>query len=282
MIMEAKVNLLLEFQFFLRRNLILLSNFKIVLVETSHPGNIGAVARAMKNMQMEQLRLVNPKFFPHADATSRASGADNVLRTASVYDSLQTAIADCEIVLGASARDRTISWPELTPRQCAEKWVTTRRKEPEHISNTSPTASGHRTENIALVFGRENSGLKNHELDLCHYLLRIPCNTEYSSLNLAAAVQVVCYELFVATGQEPISQVGDRDEVPPANAEQMEAFYIHLEQTMRDIGFLHPERSKSIMRRLRRLFNRSQLDTKELDILRGILRFSQNHNSNSD
>lgn len=231
-------------------------------METSHPGNIGAVARAMKNMQMDQLRLVSPKSFPHADATARASGADDVLRSATVFGSLQDAIADCQVVLGSSARDRTISWPSLTARQTAEKWVV-----------TSPE------QNIALVFGRENSGLKNHELDLCHYLLRIPCNTEYSSLNLAAAVQVVCYELFVASGQEMVSNVGDMGEEPLATAEQMEAFYVHLHQTMADIGFLHPERSKSIMRRLRRIFNRTQLDTKELDILRGILRFSQNHNA---
>lgn len=217
----------------------------------------------MKNMQMHQLRLVNPKFFPHADATARASGADDLLRTAGVYPTLQAAIADCQIVLGASARDRTISWPSLTARQCAEKWVDTANSD----------------QNIALVFGRENSGLKNHELDLCHYLLRIPCNNEYSSLNLAAAVQVVSYELFVATGQESISRIGDRGEDPLATAEQMEAFYLHLQQTMADIGFLHPDRSKSIMRRLRRIFNRIQLDTKELDILRGILRFSQNHNT---
>jgi len=234
----------------------------VVLVETSHPGNIGAVARAMKNMRMDQLRLVSPKFFPHADATARASGADDVLRTAAVFDSLSDAIADCRIVLGSSARDRTISWPSLTARQVAEKWV-----------GALPV------QNIALVFGRENSGLKNHELDLCHYLLRIPCNSEYSSLNLAAAVQVVCYELFVASGQEIVSKVGDYGEEPLATAEQMEAFYGHLQQTIADIGFLHPERSKSIMRRLRRIFNRTQLDTKELDILRGILRFSQNHNT---
>jgi len=239
----------------------LLSNFKVVLVETSHPGNIGAVARAMKNMGMDQLRLVTPKFFPHADATARASGADDVLRSAQVYESLVEAIKDCQIVLGASARDRTISWPSVTARECAEKW-----------------ANDASRENIALVFGRENSGLKNHELDLCHYLLRIPCNPAYSSLNLAAAVQVVCYELYVTSGQEHVSSIGDRGEDPLATAEQMEAFYQHLQQTMADIGFLHPERSKSIMRRLRRLFNRTQLDTKELDILRGILRFSQNHN----
>jgi len=239
-----------------------LSNFKVVLVETSHPGNIGAVARAMKNMNMNQLRLVTPKHFPHADATARASGADDVLKHASIHNTLQEAIADCQIVLGASARDRTISWPSFTARECAEKWVNAPQKA-----------------NIALVFGRENSGLKNHELDLCHFLLRIPCNQEYSSLNLAAAVQVVCYELFMASGQELVSEIGDQGEDPLANAEQMEGFYQHLQQTIADIGFLQPERSKSIMRRLRRIFNRTQLDTKELDILRGILRFSQNHNS---
>lgn len=239
----------------------MLSNFKVVLVETSHPGNIGAVARAMKNMGMIQLRLVNPKQFPHADATARASGADDVLRAANIYASLQEAIADCQLVLGASARDRTISWPAVTARECAEKWANTANQQ-----------------NIALVFGRENSGLKNHELDLCHYLLRIPCNPDYSSLNLAAAVQVVSYELFVASGQEHASNIGDHGESPAATAEQMEGFYLHLQQTMADIGFLQPERSKSIMRRLRRIFNRIQLDTKELDILRGILRFSQNHN----
>ncbi|MCK9605168.1 MAG: RNA methyltransferase [Methylomonas sp.] len=237
----------------------MLSNFKVVLVETSHPGNIGAVARAMKNMGMDQLRLVSPKLFPHADATARASGADDVLREAGVYSSLQDAIADCQVVLGASARDRTISWPSVTAREAAGRWRGC-------------------IENIALVFGRENSGLKNHELDLCHYLLRIPCDPEYSSLNLAAAVQVVCYELFVASGQEYPNTIGDQWEEPLATAEQMEGFYLHLQQTMADIGFLHPERSKSIMRRLRRLFNRTQLDIKELDILRGILRFSQNHN----
>jgi tRNA/rRNA methyltransferase/tRNA (cytidine32/uridine32-2'-O)-methyltransferase len=172
------------------------------------------------------------------------------------------AIADCQIVLGASARDRTISWPSFTASESAEKWVNAPQKA-----------------NIALVFGRENSGLKNHELDLCHFLLRIPCNQEYSSLNLAAAVQVVCYELFIASGQELVSEIGDQGEDPLASAEQMEGFYQHLQQTIADIGFLQPERSKSIMRRLRRIFNRTQLDTKELDILRGILRFSQNHNT---
>jgi TrmH family RNA methyltransferase len=239
----------------------LLSHIKIVLVETTHPGNIGAVARAMKNMNMANLWLVSPKIFPSADATSRASGADDVLANARVCQNLQEAIADCQLVIGASARCRTISWPEITPRQCAEKVVI---NEP-----------GQKT---AIIFGRENSGLKNHELDLCHYLLRIPCNSDYSSLNIAAAVQVVCYELFVAAGvQETARVVGDKDECPKATTAQMESFYTHLYQALTDIGFMHPDKSKSIMRRLRRIYNRIQLDTKELDILRGILRMSQDN-----
>ena len=135
---------------------------------------------------------------------------------------------------------------------------------------------------MAIIFGRENSGLKNHELDLCHFLLRIPCNDQYSSLNIAAAVQVVCYELFVATGVQAESLVGDKGEQPLASAEQMESFYQHLHQTIIDIGFMHPDKSKSIMRRLRRIYNRTLLDTKELDILRGILRMSQDHNKRHD
>lgn len=238
----------------------LLSHIKIVLVETTHPGNIGAVARAMKNMKMDNLRLVAPKIFPSADATSRASGADDVLAKAMVCQSLQEAIADCQLVIGASARCRTISWPEITPRKCAEMCV---------IDEPYPT--------VAIIFGRENSGLKNHELDLCHYLLRIPCNAEYSSLNIAAAVQVVCYELFVATGMQETVQVGDRGECPLATAAQMTSFYVHLYEALTDIGFMHPDKSKSIMRRLRRIYNRIQLDTKELDILRGILRMSQDN-----
>jgi tRNA (cytidine32/uridine32-2'-O)-methyltransferase len=242
----------------------LLSHIKIVLVETSHPGNIGAVARAMKNMAMDNLCLVKPKIFPSADATARASGADDILANAKVYAMLPEAIADCQLVLGTSARCRTISWPELTPREFAEKVII---HEPGN--------------KVAILFGRENSGLKNHELDLCHYLLRIPCNSAYSSLNIAAAVQVICYELFVAAGLQETNQIGDKGEVPLASAEQMESFYGHLHQALVDIGFMHPDKSKSIMRRLRRIYNRIQLDTKELDILRGILRMSQDNQSHN-
>ena len=238
----------------------MLSHIKIVLVETTHPGNIGAVARAMKNMAMTNLWLVSPKIFPSADATSRASGADDVLAKATVCKSLHEAIADCQIVIGASARCRTISWPEITPRECAE-----------HI------ASNGSDKKVAIIFGRENSGLKNHELDLCHFLLRIPCNSEYSSLNIAAAVQVVCYELFITADLHESMVIGDRGKIPIASAMQMESFYTHLYQALTDIGFMHPDKSKSIMRRLRRIYNRVQLDTKELDILRGILRMSQDN-----
>ncbi len=239
------------------------ANFSIILVETTHPGNIGGVARAMKNMGLSDLRLVSPKIFPHSDATSRAAGASDVLSGAQVFDGLHEAIADCQILVGASARDRTIAWPMLTPRECAEKFV------------------DHRYQNsrIGLLFGREHSGLKNEELDKCDYLLRIPCNPEFSSLNLAAAVQVVSYELFVASDRYS-RQSEDATEIaePLASREQMEGFYQHLEQALDDIGFLHRDKSRSIMRRLRRIYNRIELESKEVDILRGILRFSQHHN----
>jgi tRNA/rRNA methyltransferase/tRNA (cytidine32/uridine32-2'-O)-methyltransferase len=241
--------------------LALLSNLKIVLVETSHPGNIGGVARAMKNMQVTQLRLVNPKLFPHAEATARASGADDILAKADIYQTLPEAIADCQIVIGASARSRTVVWPEINPRECAVKYC-------QQNADT----------NMAIVFGRENSGLSNQELDLCHYLLKIPCNPDYSSLNIATAVQVVCYELFLTAEQplQPIESIKTANTL--ATAAQMESFYQHLQETMTDIGFLQSDRAESMMRKLRKVFNRIQLDTKELDILRGILRFAQNHN----
>lgn len=238
----------------------MLSHIKIVLVETTHPGNIGAVARAMKTMCLTNLCLVAPKTFPSNEATARASGADDLLSAASIYSTLQEAVADCQLVIGASARSRTISWPELNPRQCAEKVVLETPKQ-----------------QVAIVFGRENSGLKNHELDLCHFLLHIPSNKAYSSLNIAAAVQVVCYELYTATGIKEESPIGDRGDSPLATAAQMELFYEHLYETLDVIGFLHHDRAKSIMRRLRRIYNRIQLDTKEVDILRGIFRMSQDN-----
>lgn len=227
-----------------------LSHIRIVLVGTTHPGNIGAAARAMKNMGLRDLVLVEPKIFPSAEAIARAAGADDLLAAARVCGTLEEAIADCALVIGASARLRTIPWPQLTPRECA-------RKVAEHPVKT------------AILFGREHSGLSNEELERCHYLLHIPCDSEFSSLNVAAALQVVTYEIFVAAQSEPIAE---KPMSPPATADQMASFYRHLEDTLHDIRFLHEKKSSpSLMRRLRRIFNRARLEQKEIHILRGIL-----------
>lgn len=257
---------MLKFVLFCSSGITLLANIRIVLVETSHPGNIGGVARAMKNMGISNLYLVAPKIFPHADATARASGADDLLASAKLCATLAEAIADCQIVIGASARSRTISWPERTPRECAEKLV----------------LDAARGNQLAFVFGRENSGLTNQELDLCRYLLKIPCKSDFSSLNLVCAVQMVCYEVFVAVSsqqQEECQEVriGDKGEDPLATMKQMELFYQHLQETLTKIGFIDPDKSKTMLRRLRRLYNRTELDTKELDILRGILSLTQEY-----
>jgi TrmH family RNA methyltransferase len=231
----------------------MLSNIRIVLVEPSHPGNIGAAARAMKNMCLEHLYLVSPEKYPHADASARAAGADDVLDTAVVTDSLQAAIADCTIVLGASARLRTFNWPQYDPRQAAEK-----------ASKTSQTSR------VAIVFGRERTGLTNAELDLCHYLVHIPSNEQFSSLNLAAAVQVLSYEIYIADQLEPRVKITEDTEIP-ANQLEMQRFYQHLENTLIKIDFLDPDQPKKLMRRLRRLYNRAQPEQTEINILRGIL-----------
>jgi TrmH family RNA methyltransferase len=235
----------------------LLANIRIVLVETSHPGNIGAIARAMKNMALSQLYLVKPKIFPSADATARASGADDILASAVICDTLTEAVADCEIVMGASARDRTIGWPTLVAKQCAEQAL-------KDAQNNQ----------VALVFGRENSGLTNAELDCCQYLIRIPCNKDFSSLNLAAAVQVFTYELFSRASQQIEEKAVSASE-PLATSAQIEGFYQHLQETLTAIDFIQSGQSNSVMRRLRRLYSRSRLSTREVDILRGILRMSQ-------
>ncbi len=232
------------------------ADIRIVLVETTHPGNIGAAARAMKNMCLERLYLVAPHRFPCADATARAAGADDLLSRAVVCTTLDEAIAACRIVIGTSARPRSIAWPEIEPRACAEKLV-------REAATTQ----------AAILFGREHSGLTNEELDRCHYLLKIPCNQKFSSLNIAAAVQIITYELLIAGEKETETTTPSLSPLAPSH--QLESFYRHLQQTLFDIGFLHPDKTGSIMRRLRRLFNRTQLETKEIDILRGILSAAQ-------
>ncbi|MCF6282769.1 MAG: tRNA (cytosine(32)/uridine(32)-2'-O)-methyltransferase TrmJ [Candidatus Polarisedimenticolaceae bacterium] len=238
----------------------MLKNIRIVLISTSHPGNIGAAARAMKNMCLERLCLVTPRHYPSDEAAARASGADDLLARAEVYDSLDEALVGCRLVIGTSARMRTVEWPMLEPRECAEKLV-------------EEAQAGE----VALVFGRENSGLTNEELDRCHYLVHIPTNPIYSSLNIASAVQVLAYELLLASRQDSVAD----DEVlaPVATSEQMESFHQHLHQMMIDIGFADPRQSNKLQRRLRLLFNRARPDKDELNILRGILSAAQGRKS---
>jgi tRNA (cytidine32/uridine32-2'-O)-methyltransferase len=225
---------------------------RIVLVGTTHPGNIGAVARAMKNMGLSDLALVNPRYFPHDDATARASGATDILESAVVVSTLAEALADCVYVVAASARARTINWPGMGPRDCAERMML-------------ESKSG----KVAAVFGPEKSGLQNDDLDLCHTLLTIPANPEFSSLNLAMAVQVLSYELRVASTLD--GGPGFESESPPATGAEMEHFYAHLEQVLIDIEFLDPDNPRHLMRRLRRMFIRARPDQNEVNILRGFL-----------
>ena len=225
-------------------------SIRIVLVGTTHPGNIGAVARAMKNMGISDLALVNPKYFPHEDATARASGATEILEHASVVTSLADALEDCVYVAGASARSRTISWPSMGPRDCAERMLLESRQG-----------------TVAAVFGPEKTGLHNDDLDLCHTLLTIPTVPGFSSLNLAMAVQVLTYELRVASTLDAGPTF--ESEAPPASADEMEHFYTHLEQMLTDIEFLDPDNPRFLMRRMRRMFIRTRPDKNE--IWRGIL-----------
>jgi TrmH family RNA methyltransferase len=230
----------------------MLSHIRIVLVSTSHPGNIGATARAMKTMGLDVLWLVNPKLFPHADATARASGADDVLANATVCTDLDAALEGCNLVVGASARTRTIPCPVLTPRECARLVA----------------VEGDQSR-VAVLFGCEQSGLSNTEMDRCHYLVQIPANPAYGSLNLAAAVQIIGYEFFARLVETRETAAGPGH--TPVGSDEMERFYAHLEETLVALDFLDPENPRQLMRRLRRLFNRVRPDENEINILRGIL-----------
>ena len=240
----------------------MLNRVQVVLVEPSHPGNIGAAARAMKNMGLDQLYLVSPKLFPHADATARASGADDVLAKAVVCETLDEALTGCNLVVGASARLRRLSIPQWNPRECAENI---------QAANANPEANM----KTAIIFGREHAGLTNEELGRCHQLVHIPCNPDYSSLNLAAAVQVLCYELRMAVESGSVGNDDVKDDEPIVTADEMTRFYEHLNETLIEIGFLDPENPRIMMQRLRRLFNRARPNEVEMNILRGILTAAQ-------
>src|ERR1700733_15213488 len=222
---------------------------RIVLIDPSHPGNIGSVARALKNMALSDLVLVRPRSFPHAESTALAAGADDILAGARVVESVEQAVADCAFVAGTTSRPRSYYWEFTTPREVAV------------------AIAGLGTENrAALLFGSERYGLGTEDLNHCNVLVRIPANPAYCSLNLAMSVQLLAYELFMAREQpQPHVQL----EQPLAPAGDVEHFYAHLHQVLNEIDF--EDRTGHLMERLRRLFNRAQLDRNELNIMRGIL-----------
>jgi TrmH family RNA methyltransferase len=222
---------------------------RIVLIDPSHPGNIGSVARAMKNMALTDLTLVRPRSFPHPESNALAAGADDVLAGARVADTVAEAIGDCGFVAGTTSRPRSYHWEFATPRDIAARIV------------------GIGAENrAALLFGSERYGLGTEDLNHCNVLVRIPANPEYCSLNLAMSVQLLAYEIFLAR-ERPQSRV--QLESPLASSSDVELFYAHLRQVLGEIEF--EDRTGYLMERLRRLFNRVQLDRNELNILRGIL-----------
>ena len=233
---------------------------RIVLVGTQHPGNIGSAARAMKTMGLSQLVLVAPQRYPDPEAIALAAGADDILSQARVVATLADALADCTYVIGTSARARTVSLPEFTPRVAAEQLLVKSQQSP-----------------VALLFGPERTGLLNQDLQLCHACVLIPSNPEYPSLNLAAAVQILSYEIRLQSVQfnaaPPIALSADSE--PPASFEQMERLFAHLIEFMDDVDFHKGKPAEMVIQRIRRLFLKANLDEREIKILRGLLADAQ-------
>lgn len=238
----------------------MLENIRIVLVKTFHPGNIGAAARAMKNMGLTRLYLVEPKDFPSFEASQRAASAGDVLNNAVVTETLAEALQGCSLVVGTSARLRTVQWPQLDARGGGELMV-----------NES------RDGEVALVFGRERTGLHNDELELCQYLVHIPTHDDYTSLNVAQAVQLLCYEILMAErGDEVTGSSGSKDPKDrAAKVDQLEGMYQHFYDTMELMNFFGDRNPEHVMRRLRCLFGRARPSIREVQILRGILSTAQ-------
>ncbi|PUW02972.1 tRNA (cytosine(32)/uridine(32)-2'-O)-methyltransferase TrmJ [Cronobacter sakazakii] len=234
----------------------MLQNIRIVLVETSHTGNMGSVARAMKTMGLTNLWLVNPLVKPDSQAIALAAGASDVIGNASIVDTLDEALAGCSLVVGTSARSRTLPWPMLDPRECGLKSVSEATHAP-----------------VAIVFGRERVGLTNDELQKCHYHVAIAANPEYSSLNLAMAVQIIAYEVRMAwlATQDAQTPAPGEEETPYPLVDDLERFYGHLEQVLLSTGFIRPNHPGQVMNKLRRLFTRARPESQELNILRGML-----------
>ena len=234
----------------------MLSNIRIVLVETSHTGNMGSVARAMKTMGLTNLYLVNPLVKPDSQAIALAAGASDVIGEAHIVDTLDEALTGCSLVVGTSARSRSLPWPMLDPRECGIKSVQEGEQAP-----------------VALVFGRERVGLTNEELQKCHYHVAIAANPEYSSLNLAMAVQIIAYEVRMAflQSQEQKAEQPDFEESPYPLVDDLERFYQHMEQMMVKSGFIREGNPGQVMSKMRRLYTRARPERDELNILRGML-----------
>lgn len=234
----------------------MLDNVRIVLVETSHTGNMGSVARAMKTMGLTNLWLVNPLVKPDSQAIALAAGASDVIGDAKIVDTLDEALAGCSLVVGTSARSRTLPWPMLDPRECGLKSISEAKQAP-----------------VAIVFGRERVGLTNEELQKCHYHVAIQANPEYSSLNLAMAVQILAYEVRIAwlATQEDGAKAVEAEDTSYPLVDDLERFYGHLEQVMLNTGFIRANHPGQVMNKLRRLFTRARPESQELNILRGLL-----------
>jgi tRNA (cytidine32/uridine32-2'-O)-methyltransferase len=236
----------------------MLKNIQIILCEPSHPGNIGATARAMKNMGLSALTLVSPERYPDAEATSRASGADNILEHATVVTDLPAGIATCQWLFGTSARTREFPWPQMTPRQAASKII--------------ELAQGN--QKIGILFGPERAGLSNEALQHCDYHIAIPTHPDYPSLNLSQAVQILCYEIYcyAIELQTSLPLPTNNHNFDKATQEEMGGLLAHFEETAVKLGFMDPEHPKKLLPRLRRLFSKSQLEKDEVNILRGFLK----------
>ena len=228
------------------------SSVRIVLVATSHPGNIGSAARAMKTMGLDRLYLVTPKLFPDLRAYEMAAGADDVLEVCTVVGSLHEAIKDCQLVIATTARQRELSIPELLPRECA-------------------ALAGSQADDteVAIVFGNERTGLTNEELLQCHYQVHIPSNPEYSSLNLGQAVQIIAYELRMNQLSELTPVANQQEKL--ATVEETEQLLEHLSDVLLAVKFLKPDNPGKVQQRIRRLFNRMRLENMEVSMLRGML-----------
>jgi TrmH family RNA methyltransferase len=233
------------------------SNIRIVLCQTSHPGNIGSTARAMKTMGLSRLYLVRPKHFPDAEATALSVNASDVLDTAVVTQTLEEALADCQFVIGVSGKERSLSQQVMTVRAAA--------------AEVNQLAAH---QEIALVFGTEMSGLSNEEADRCHLLATIPANPEYTSLNLSQAVQIMCYELRMAITTGELHYAEKPAEL--ATQDDLERFYTHMREVLEQIGYINPRAPKKLFERLRRLYARTRLEKEEVNLLRGILTLTVN------